>query len=82
MYDAFGNLMEGTIHGGDLKYQYTGQEYEDELDLHNFRARFYDSDLMRFPVLTKSEVFQNEDRYVVDPAIRPLRLIYSVGIIL
>ncbi len=38
----------------EIDYQYTGQEYEDELDLHNFRVRFYDSDLMRF--------------YAVDPA--------------
>jgi RHS repeat-associated protein len=35
---------------------YIGQEYDSELDLHNFRARFYDSDLMRF--------------YAVDPAMQ------------
>ncbi|MCF8297124.1 MAG: RHS repeat-associated core domain-containing protein [Saprospiraceae bacterium] len=52
-YDAFGNVMESTV-TVNSSYQYTGQEYDDEVDLHNFRARFYDSDLMRF--------------YAVDPA--------------
>ncbi len=52
-FDAFGNLMNSSV-STDVAYQYTGQEYDDEVDLHNFRARFYDSDLMRF--------------YAVDPA--------------
>ncbi|MFO7896680.1 MAG: RHS repeat-associated core domain-containing protein, partial [Candidatus Cloacimonadales bacterium] len=46
-YDAFGNLMTSTV-SEEVVYQYTGQEYDSELDLHNFRARFYDSELMRF----------------------------------
>ncbi|MDD3052255.1 MAG: RHS repeat-associated core domain-containing protein, partial [Candidatus Cloacimonetes bacterium] len=68
-YDAFGNLMENSVVGEQVAYQYTGQdcvrrttEYagpersrrKDEINLHNFRARFYDSDIMRF--------------YAVDPA--------------
>lgn len=31
-----------------IPYLYTGQEYEAELGLYNFKARFYDSDLCRF----------------------------------
>jgi RHS repeat-associated protein len=43
--------------GMRLAYQYTGQEYDSELDLHNFRARFYDSDLMRFYAVDPMEEF-------------------------
>ncbi len=46
-YDAYGNLMNSTI-SEDISYQYTGQEFDEETGLHNFRARLYDSELMRF----------------------------------
>ncbi len=46
-YDAFGNIMESSI-SEDISYQYTGQEFDEETGLHNFRARLYDSELMRF----------------------------------
>jgi RHS repeat-associated protein len=57
-YDAFGNLMTSTV-SEDVAYQYTGQEYDSELDLHNFRARFYDSDLMRFYAVDPLEEFSS-----------------------
>ncbi|MFZ1288486.1 MAG: RHS repeat-associated core domain-containing protein [Melioribacteraceae bacterium] len=34
--------------GTEVTYQFTGQEYDTELSLHNFRARLYDSDLGMF----------------------------------
>ncbi|UII32247.1 HNH endonuclease [Fulvivirga ulvae] len=47
-YDVLGNIVrqeEGFIPN---VYRYTGQEYDAETGLHNYRARFYDSDLGRF----------------------------------
>ncbi len=52
-YMPFGNIMRSSVNT-DVSYQYTGQEYDTELSLHNFRARLYDSDLGMF--------------YAVDPA--------------
>ena len=47
-YLAFGDLM-GEVYGqSDLAYLYTGQEYDAEIRLYNYRARFYDSRLGRF----------------------------------
>jgi RHS repeat-associated protein len=45
--------------GMRLAYQYTRQEYDSELDLHNFRARFYDSDLMHFYAVDPLEEFSS-----------------------
>lgn len=39
--DSYGNT-------GLLCYRFTGQEYEEELDLYNYRARFYDTTIGRF----------------------------------
>jgi len=52
-YDALGNPMNSTVSEMSA-YRYTGREYDDETGLHDFRARLYDSTLMRF--------------YQVDPA--------------
>jgi len=52
-YDAWGNPMNSTV-SEISAYRYTGREHDDETGLHNFRARLYDSTLMRF--------------YQVDPA--------------
>ena len=46
-YAPFGNTIASSGASG-LTYRYTGQEYDDEVGLHNYRARFYDSDLGRF----------------------------------
>ncbi len=43
----FGGIMRSTVNT-DISYQFTGQEYDPETGLHNFRARFYDSDLAMF----------------------------------
>ena len=45
-YDALGKLIR-TDTANEVKYQFTRQEY-DEDELHNYRARLYDSDLGKF----------------------------------
>ena len=49
-YMPFGDAMPyfTSVNTGDIDYQYTGQELDEELDLHNYKARLYDSELMRF----------------------------------
>ncbi|MEB3311169.1 MAG: RHS repeat-associated core domain-containing protein [Snowella sp.] len=47
-YLAFGDLMGEAYGQSDLAYLYTGQEYDAEIRLYNYRARFYDSRLGRF----------------------------------
>ena len=50
-YTPFGELMQDNS-GGPYKdkfsYRYTGQEYDAETGLYNYRARVYDPDLARF----------------------------------
>lgn len=43
-YSPFGSLMRATI-SGDVIYRFTGQEFDSEFGLYNFRARFYDDEL-------------------------------------
>jgi RHS repeat-associated protein len=52
-YSPFGSLMRSSING-DVRYRFTGQEYDFETGLWNFRARLYDDELGIF--------------YAVDPA--------------
>lgn len=46
-YLPFGGVMRESG-SWDKRYRYTGQEYDSELSLYNYRARFYDEDLFRF----------------------------------
>lgn len=46
-YAPFGSVMYSTI-TTDVAYKFTGQEYDDEFGLHNFRARLYDDELGMF----------------------------------
>ena len=55
-YDAWGNPMNSTVSEMSA-YRYTGREYDDETGLHNFRARLYDSTLMRFYQVDPAEQF-------------------------
>ncbi len=57
LYDAFGEKMNGNTEAVKIDYQYTGQEFDEETGLHNYRARFYDSDLMRFYTVDPEEQF-------------------------
>ncbi|MBL1215605.1 MAG: hypothetical protein HND52_19720 [Ignavibacteriae bacterium] len=46
-YMPFGGIMNESITKG-TDYKFTGQEFDNETDLHNFRARFYDSEAALF----------------------------------
>ncbi|RMF55994.1 MAG: hypothetical protein D6748_14400 [Calditrichaeota bacterium] len=46
-YSPIGNLMRFDETAG-IVYRFTGQEFDSESGLHNYRARLYDSDLGRF----------------------------------
>lgn len=45
-YSAFGSILAPVT--PNTNYMYTGQEYDKTSGLHNYKARMYDSDLMRF----------------------------------
>ncbi len=55
-YDAWGNPMNSTV-SEESAYRFTGREYDEETGLHNFRARLYDSTLMRFYQVDPAEQF-------------------------
>lgn len=61
-YDAWGNPMNSTV-SEESAYRYTGREYDDETGLHNFRARLYDSTLMRFYQVDPAEQFASSYVY-------------------
>ncbi len=46
-YNAWGELMTSQI-SPDVKYKYTGQEYDVQTGVYNYRARLYDEQLGRF----------------------------------
>ena len=46
-YQPYGDLMVSSINK-DIAYKFTGQEYDDETSLWNFRARLYDGSIGRF----------------------------------
>lgn len=48
-YLPFGKLMPNTYGNADIiSYRYTGQEFDEELGLYNYRARIYNPMLGRF----------------------------------
>jgi len=51
-------------------YRYTGREYDEETGLHNFRARLYDSTLMRFYQVDPAEQFASPYVYCGNNPIR------------
>jgi RHS repeat-associated protein len=61
-YDAWGNPMNSTV-SEESAYRYTGREYDEETGLHNFRARLYDSTLMRFYQVDPAEQFASSYVY-------------------
>jgi RHS repeat-associated protein len=44
-YTPYGNMWRSTVNGEDVAYKFTGQEFDPELGLYNFRARIYDGTL-------------------------------------
>ncbi|ADD68154.1 YD repeat protein [Denitrovibrio acetiphilus DSM 12809] len=48
-YMPFGQLIADSSNNADfISYRYTGQEFDTELMLYNYRARFYDPNIGRF----------------------------------
>jgi RHS repeat-associated protein len=74
-YDAWGNPMNSTVSEMSA-YRYTGREYDDETGLHNFRARLYDSTLMRFYQVDPAEQFASPYVYCGN---NPIKLIDPDG---
>ncbi len=46
-YSPYGRIMYSSV-STDVAYKFTGQEFDDETGLHNFRARLYDAELGMF----------------------------------
>lgn len=62
-YMPFGEMLRMT--GGDNPaYLYTGQEYDKETGLYNYRARFYDTELRRFYEADPARQFASPYVYV------------------
>ncbi len=47
-FDSFGSIESNEKEKGLLTYLYTGQEWDEELGLHNFKTRFYNSQFKHF----------------------------------
>ena len=45
LYDSYGNLLTGAI---DQPYAYTGREWDKDIGLYYYRARYYDPEIGRF----------------------------------
>ncbi len=48
MYDSFGNVVTQSEPTSETRYLFTGREFEADLDLYFYRARFYDSGVGTF----------------------------------
>ena len=48
VHESFGNVISGGESSMNLRYGYTGREYDSEVDLYYYRSRFYDSNNGRF----------------------------------
>jgi RHS repeat-associated protein len=46
-YSPYGRMMYSSV-STDVAYKFTGQEFDDETGLHNFRARLYDAEIGMF----------------------------------
>ncbi|MBI3364275.1 MAG: RHS repeat-associated core domain-containing protein [Ignavibacteriae bacterium] len=46
-YDSYGKVMQQVI-SPDIKYRFTGQEWDGQTGVNNFRARMFDQDIGRF----------------------------------
>lgn len=87
-YTVFGALISAA--GGSqpnlFDYRYTGQEYESETGLYNYRARFYDAELGRFLGIDPAHQFFSPYVYVgnnpvsfIDPTGRKSKNHWTVG---
>jgi RHS repeat-associated protein len=68
-YTPFGQLMSEVSQPGDgsvlpIIYRYTGQEYDREMGLYNYRARMYDPEIGRFYAVDPANQFASSYVYV------------------
>lgn len=67
-YLPFGSLVPENSHPQEavrrFRYLFTGQEYDEEIGLHNYRARMYGSDLGRFLTPDPKQQFPSPYVYV------------------
>jgi RHS repeat-associated protein len=47
-YDSYGNVIAETNVAVESRYLFTGREFDDEIDLYYYRARYYDAATGRF----------------------------------
>ncbi|NEQ48275.1 MAG: RHS repeat-associated core domain-containing protein [Leptolyngbya sp. SIOISBB] len=47
-FDSYGNLVSETNSNVETRYAFTGREFDEETDLHYYRARYYNSQLAQF----------------------------------
>ena len=47
-YDSFGNVIDETDSTFDSRYLYTGREFDEEIELYYYRARYYNATTGRF----------------------------------
>ncbi|MGB2867411.1 MAG: RHS repeat-associated core domain-containing protein [Bacteroidota bacterium] len=75
-FDALGTVRRSTVNAA-IQYQFTGQEFDEEVLLHNFRARMYDSDLGYFYAPDPMEVMFSPYGYVLN---NPISLVDPSGL--
>jgi RHS repeat-associated protein len=47
-YDSFGNIIDGTLVAEKAHFAYTGREWDADIELYYYRARYYDPVLGKF----------------------------------
>ncbi|WP_324282070.1 RHS repeat-associated core domain-containing protein [Cyanobacterium aponinum UTEX 3221] len=48
IYDSYGNVVSETNSAVDSRYRFTGREWDEEIDLYYYRARYYSGETGRF----------------------------------
>jgi len=50
IYDSYGNVVSESNAAVDTRYLFTGREWDEEIELYYYRARYYDPEIGRFIV--------------------------------
>jgi len=48
IYDSYGNVVSESNAAVDTRYLFTGREWDEEIELYYYRARYYDPEIGRF----------------------------------
>lgn len=64
-YLPYGSLMRQYVNDGNacISYRYTGQEWDEEIGLYNYHARFYDPSIGRFYQIDPAEQYYSPYKY-------------------